>query len=205
MTENSLKFTKDQIAVGVALVKSSKTLKQLVEELDLGPNRIRKALNGMKKLGVVREVNGRYSLIPEARLKLMGREPVEEKLPFKLHAIIEGQSKDKKILAKANDVLLEELKKDKLIRATNFVVEDIVKEGSYYYVMFECDVYAKNFEDLVYFVLHYGPSVIELEEPAKFELTRHEGQGVLLDVSSTLHYYMGLIAKLKAEREIVIK
>lgn len=199
------KFTKDEIAVGVALSKASKTVKQLVEELDLGPKRIKKALDKMKKLGVVRELNGRYSLIPEARLKLMEKEPVEEDLPFKIHAIIEGQSRDKEVLAKANEVMIDELKKDKLIKATNFVVEDIVKEGSYYYVMFECDVYAKSFEDLVYFVLHYGPSVVELEEPAKFELTRHEGQGVLLDVSSTLHYYLALMAKLKEEREVIIK
>ena len=205
MPEKKLKFTREQVMLGAALVKSSKSLKQLVEELDLGPKKIRKALDGLEKLGVVRELHGRYSLIPEARLRFMGKKPSEENMPFKIHTILEGQSKNKEVLAKANEVLLDELKKDKLVRATNFVEEEIVKEGDYYYVMFECDVYAKSFEDLVYFVLHYGPSVVELEEPAKFEMTRYEGQGALVDISTMLNYYTGLIAQLKMEREIVIK
>ena len=200
-----MEFSKEEAAIAAALVKSSKSAKQLVEELDLGPKKIKKALSKLVELGVARERNGRYSLIPQVRRGVMKKPEEEVKMPFKVHALMEGQSYDKDTLARANETLIKNLKKDKLVTTCNFVEEEMIKEGKFYYIMFELDVYAKSFEDLLYFVIQYGPSSIEFEEPAKFELNRSEAQGVLIDVASTIHSYMGAIQQLRENQEIIIK
>jgi predicted transcriptional regulator len=200
-----MEFTKEETAVAAALVKSSKSAKQLAEELDLGPGKVKKALARLVELGVARERDSRYSLIPKVRRGVMGKADEETRLSFKVHAIIEGQSENKEALVKANETLLKSLKNERLIKACNFVEEELIKEGKTYYVMFELDVYASQFEDLLYFVIHYGPSSVEFEEPAKFELNRHEAQGVLMDVATTLHGYMAVISKMKEDQNIVIK
>lgn len=200
-----MEFTREEKEISKAILKSSKTVKQLTVELDMGPKRVEKALKNLTALGVVRELKGRYSLVADVRRGVMGKEVEETDLPLKVHALIEGQSKDKEILARANEALINNLKKDKLIKACNFIEEDIIKEKRVYYVLFECDVYAKSFEDLLYFVINYGPSSIEFEEPAKFEINRNEAQGVLMDVASVIHSYMNTIQKLKQDQEIILK
>ncbi|MCD4739848.1 hypothetical protein K8R43_01500 [archaeon] len=199
-----MQYTDEEAKISSALVKESKKLSALCAELNMKEEQVKKALDTLKEKGLVREREGVYFLHGNVRSGILGKEETPD-WPFKVHAIIEGQSKDKQVLEKANNVLIINLKKEKMIKACDFVEEDILKEGRLYYVMFECDVYAKHFEDLVYFVIKYGPASIEFEDPGKFTMNRNEAQGILMDISTTLHSYMQTIHQLRQDQEIIIK
>lgn len=201
----AMQFDEKEIKVASSLVKSSKSAKLLSEELGLEKEDVEKILVKFLQLGIARNMGGRYSLIAKVRRSLMGKEKIDIDRPFKVHAILEGQSENEQVLANANKVLIDNIKKDNIVKVSNLVEEDIIKEGETYYVMFELDVYAKNLEDLLYFVIRYGPSSIEFEKPDKFELDKVEAQGMLMDVATVLHSYMGTMKKLKEDNEIVIK
>ena len=189
------------------MLDSAKTLKQLANELGCSESKIKKDLEKMLSLGVVKKAGGRYCLAAAVRRGFMERKEEKAKNVFKAHIIIEGHSKDKIELEKANKDLIKKLEHDRLLTVSDIVEEKPIfdDETGYYSTFFECDVETKSFEDLVYCVITYGPSSIELEEPSKFELTRAEGQGVLMDVASTLHTYIEFIAKLKMDQDILIK
>lgn len=53
----------------------------------------------------------------------------------------------------------------------------------------EIELVAKNLDRLVYIVMNYGPSTIEILEPEKISLDAGEAQGILNSIAEMLHRF----------------
>jgi hypothetical protein len=53
----------------------------------------------------------------------------------------------------------------------------------------EAELVARRFEDLVFLVLNYAPSSIEILEPSEIRLKLGEAQGVLNSISELIHKF----------------
>jgi len=53
----------------------------------------------------------------------------------------------------------------------------------------ETELISKKFDDLVQIVTEYGPSAIEVLEPAKFDLNAGEAQAILNTISEMMHQF----------------
>jgi len=53
----------------------------------------------------------------------------------------------------------------------------------------EIEIVAKNFDKLVYIVMNYAPSSIEVLEPEKIVLDEGEAQGILNSIADVLHRF----------------
>jgi len=193
-----VEYTKNQLQIAASLVKSSKTMEELREELDMPMGVLENELAGLIKLKVV-EQSGyptKYSVVEMVRRGIMGENDTTEK-PFTAHAIIEGQSRNKEELVKATKNLIEKLKTDKLVAIADLKEDEIVEGGGYFTTNFEVNIATKTFEDMMYFVLSYGPTSVELTGPKEFDIKLDEAQGIVMDVATTIHSYIGMIAQLK--------
>jgi hypothetical protein len=200
-----VEFTKTQALIGKSLLKSSKKLPTLSEELGVKEDVLKKELAPLMASGVVLVRRGKLSLAPEVRRAFQKKSEEKGEKKFKAHWIIEGISRDKESLEKANKALIKKMEEDKRAQFYNLVEEEMIKEGDNYSVLLEGDVSTGNFEDMVYAVLTYGPVSIELEEPPEFELERQDAQGVLMDTASVLNHYVQIVQKLEMDRDIIIK
>ncbi|MCD6522407.1 MAG: hypothetical protein J7K68_01545 [Candidatus Diapherotrites archaeon] len=203
-----VEFTKEQARIAKALVPGPKTIEELRRELEIPMNKLTEELAQLMKLKLVSQKGfpTKYYIIDEVRRGVMEEEKTNR--PFKAHFIIEGISKNKEALKNAQKALIERMKKDKLLRVQNIEESDIAEDNGNYSTFFEADISTKTFEDMVYAVLTYGPSSVELFEPEEFTLKRQEMQGALMDIATILHSYMGIIAQLKMkldEEQIIIK
>ena len=61
----------------------------------------------------------------------------------------------------------------------------------------ETKITVPKFTDMLYLVMNYGPSSVEVLEPEKTELTMEELQSALNDLSSAVHYYTSLVVQLR--------
>ncbi len=53
----------------------------------------------------------------------------------------------------------------------------------------EVELVAKRFEDLMYLVMNYGPSGVEILEPGEIKLGLGEAQGILNSISELIHKF----------------
>lgn len=58
-----------------------------------------------------------------------------------------------------------------------------------YSITVEVEAIVKKFDDLMRLVIEYGPSAVEIVEPAKFEMSLGEAQDVLNIVSTMMHEF----------------
>jgi len=58
-----------------------------------------------------------------------------------------------------------------------------------YSAIVEVELLAQNFDTLVYIVMNYGPSSIEILEPSKLTMDMGEAQGILASISGMLHRF----------------
>jgi hypothetical protein len=202
---------KSQLMVAKALIEEGPmTFKQLQKKLGTDERRLEKALRGMLFLKAVERFGDakkpKYKMAETVRRGVAsrkredGEEVEDDKYPFRAHIIVEGQSKSEEELKKANEMLLNKLKADKIVEVVNIEEEEIVKEEDTYSVLFEADISANEFADLVYVVLHYGPSSIEILQPSEFTLKIDEAQGLLMDVANIIHAYASFILKLQLKQ-----
>ena len=204
-----VEYSKNQARIALSVSKSAKTVQELRKELGIPLNELEQGLAKMIKLRLIEKQHGfptKYAAIEEVRRRVMEEEKTVYQ--FKAHAIIEGQSKSEEQLDYAQKDLIGKMKKDELFKVAGLEEEEIQKDKDIYTTLFSCDVHAKSFEDLVYFVLNYGPSSLELLEPDEIEMSKGEAQGVLMDMATMIHTYINLIAELKIELDkerIVIK
>ncbi|MEM5812691.1 MAG: hypothetical protein QXN71_00910 [Candidatus Aenigmatarchaeota archaeon] len=56
----------------------------------------------------------------------------------------------------------------------------------------ELEVLTKDYDRLVYLVLNYAPSAIEILEPEKISLDAGEAQGILNTLAELLHRFVGM-------------
>ena len=56
----------------------------------------------------------------------------------------------------------------------------------------DVEVAVENFDKLVYIVMNYGPSSIEILEPSKITIDFGEAQGILNSLASLIHTYAAM-------------
>ncbi len=185
-------FTEKQAKIAKALSENPKTLDDLSKELVMKEQVIKENLDKMIEKEVLEKKGNQY-VLPKEISEQIGKKPENHK--FLATMFIEGQSKQKKALENAHKDMIKRLKKDKVIRLLSIDEEDIEKQEDYYSVLFEVEFSAKNFEDVCYAVLNYGPSSVELIEPEEYTIDMTEAQGTLNDVATIMQAYMQEIAK----------
>ncbi len=185
------RYSRNQARLAAALVRSPKTAKELRDELGMPLNEVEADLGKLIKLKLVEKLGGyptKYQAIEAVRRGVMSEKPIGDYL-FRAHIIIEGQAKEKPALEKATKELISKMRADKVIAVSNIKEEEIIKEGESYTNLFEADIAASHFEDMIYSVLNYGPSSIELEPFREYTLKADEAQGILMDVATLLQAY----------------
>ncbi len=63
------------------------------------------------------------------------------------------------------------------------------KGGHAYSMVVEVELVARRFEDLLFIVLNYAPSSIEILEPGEIKLKLGEAQGMLNTISELIHKF----------------
>lgn len=58
-----------------------------------------------------------------------------------------------------------------------------------YSLVVEIELVSENFETLVFLVMNYGPSALEILEPEKLAMNANEAQGILNSVSDMVHRF----------------
>ncbi len=61
-----------------------------------------------------------------------------------------------------------------------------------YSQVIDIEMVAENFDKLVYIVMNYGPSAIEIIEPKKLTIDFGEAQGILNSLASLIHTYAAM-------------
>ena len=190
-------FSRNQAKIAKTLAEGEKTAKELRDDLGLPLHEVEGDLAKLIKLKTVEKLGGyptKYQAVEAVRRGVMGKKPTAAQI-FRAHAIIEGQSKDKKALEDATTHLMNQMAKDKVVTITNAQKDEVVKEDEVYTNLFEVDIASKRLEDMVYFVLTYGPSSIELEPMEEYTVDPSEAQGILMDVASVLHSYASTLVQ----------
>ncbi|MCK4327616.1 MAG: hypothetical protein KAW41_04000 [Candidatus Diapherotrites archaeon] len=184
-------FSRNQALIAKALVDGEKTAKELRDELGMPLHELEGDLAKLIKLRTVEKLGGyptKYRAVEAVRRGVMGEKPTEAHI-FRAHVIIEGQAKKKKDLEDATKHMVGEMAKDQIVAVSNTLQDEIIKEDAFYTNLIEADVAAKRLEDIVYFVLTYGPSSIELEPMEEYTISPNEAQGILMDIASVLQAY----------------
>ncbi len=190
-----MKITETQANIARQLVEGPKSLNELAQALGLGKEELEKELEGLLKLGLVRKSKQGYRLAEAVRRGLTeGVELKPEDYKFRAYVMVEGVSEDKGKLEEMQKKVVERFKNDSYFQVIDLNVEETLENDGVFTSMFEAEVVAKGFEDLIYLVINYGPSSIELIEPGKFEMKASEAQGVLIDVANMVHAYSQVIA-----------
>ena len=190
-------FSHNQARIAKALIEGGKTAKELRDDLNIPLHELESDLGKLIKMKTVEKLGGyptKYQAVEAVRRGVMGEKPTESHI-FRAHVIIEGQSKEKKALEDATKHLMGEMSKDRVIVVSNTRQDEIVEEEGVYTNLLEADIGAKHLEDLVYFVLTYGPSSVELEPIQEYSLNNAEAQGILMDIASVLQGYAALLVQ----------
>ncbi len=192
-----MKITDEQARVAKALVSGPKALGEIVNETGLSEDEVKSSIDALMKYGIIRRYKDKYRIIEAVRRGLENQERISPgEYNFRVYAIFEGISESREALEKAQEDLIAKFKADDRFEILDLNVEEILENDGVYTSMFEAEVVAKTFHDLVYMVITYGPSSIELIEPSRFEIKASEGQGILMDVAEVVHSYAQIIADL---------
>jgi len=189
-------FSPEQQKIARSLLKKEKTIEELREELGVPANKLNEELKTLIQLKLVEKTdNNKYKLIDYV-LKgvVMPKKEVEGK--YKVNMIIEGLSSDEGALGKEIEILEKKLKNEKY-KILKFEKSDIAKEKDNYTQFFNVDISVPEFSDIVYLIIQYGPSSVELLEPTEVKLNLSEAQEVLNEIASAVHYYVSFILQLK--------
>jgi hypothetical protein len=65
-----------------------------------------------------------------------------------------------------------------------------IKEA--YSKVVELDVLTNNYDTLLYIVMNYGPSAVEIMEPEKLVLSQGEAQGILNSLAALVHRFASM-------------
>jgi hypothetical protein len=93
-------------------------------------------------------------------------------------------------------ILEEKLRKEPygIIRLEKSTAE---KTGENYNMFLDVEIATPEFKDLIYLIITYGPTSVEILEPAKIELNLSDAQEVLNSIVSAVHYYVSYILQLE--------
>ncbi len=130
------------------------------------------------------------------------KEKIEKKLKegwIKSWMMIEAMAISEKTAKNALEKHLEKMEKENKTLICDKSFKDIKKvkspfpkiDEAYSYVV-ELELLTENYDKLVYLVLNYGPSAIEILEPKKIEMGVGEAQGILNALASLVHRFAAM-------------
>jgi len=193
-------FSPEQQKIARSLLQKEKTIEELREELGVPANKLNEELKNLIQLKLIERTEAnKYKLIDYVlRGITMPKKEVEG--VYKINMIIEGISQDEKALEKEMDALESKLKNEgfKLLK---FERSGVSKEKDSYTAFFNVDLSVPDFSDIIYLIVQYGPSSVELLEPTEVKLSLSEAQTALNEVASAIHYYVSLILQF-AHKEV---
>lgn len=196
-----VEYTDEQLKIARTLLEEPKTIEELRKELDIDAKQLNEELKEMINLKVVELKNDKYKLIDyiEGQTK---KEEVEGK--YTIRFMIEGSSKNKEAVEAEMDKLMKKIKdepyKKLKLRKESPEKKTIEKNGEKqetYSAFIETEVSTPKLSDIVYLIVNYGPSSVEVLEPESTEVKIDELQKSLNNMASGIHYYIGLILQLK--------
>ena len=194
-----MEFSDTQKAVTKCLLARSKTLEEIRDETKLSAIEVNEAIKTLTKLKLIEKTdNNKYKLIDYITEKIKeGKTKMakSDEIVFKANLIIEGAGEIKEQVEKQISILEEKLRKEpyKFLKIEKSTVELVENT---YCMFIDVDVEVPRFKDLIYLIITYGPSSVELLEPARVELSLGEAQDLLNSIVSTVHYYVTYILQL---------
>lgn len=193
-----VEYSDDQKQLAKVLLKGPMSVEDLREESKIPMNRINEALKELIKLKLVDRDGSKYKLIDYVTkgVEVKPRKPREVEENYRVRLIIEALSKDKGALQAQLDILEGKLKEEpvSLLKLDKAETE---LQGENYTSYLDVEAGVRDFKDLLYLIINYGPSSVELLEPQKIELSMGETQEALNEVSSAVHYYVSFILGLQ--------
>src|SRR3989338_5918170 len=191
-------FSGEQAKIAKALLAGDKSVEELRLETGISAGALNEGLRGLIKLRLVeKSKENKYKLIdvvlkgagsrPSVEGNKMGKKPVN----LKFFMIVEAGSDSREALEEQFKVIEERLRKEpyEFFKFEKSTVEELIPEegsrahGKGVERMFaqhlELEVGVPSFRDVVYLIISYGPSGIELLEPSELELKASDVQAAL--------------------------
>lgn len=206
VTGTTMEFSETQKTIAKCLLSHEKTLEEIRQETKYSPLEINEALKGLLKANLVEKTqNDKYKLIDYIMGKVKQQKGVKsmaksgEKEVFRANLIIEGAADAQEVVEKQISLLESKLRKEpyefaKIEKSTAEKIENT------YCMFLDVDVSVPRFKDLIYLIINYGPSSVELLEPESVELSLHDAQELLNTVVSTVHYYTTYILQMHMQK-----
>lgn len=191
------RFSKDQQQIAKVLSEEPKTIEELREDEDLGldAKQLNEELKKLIDLDLVERKGEKYKLMEYIEDRL-GEQGNKKEGDYLIRMIIEGTSENEESLSKEMDKLEEKVKGEPF-KIVNFERSDTHteegKEKKTSSQFLEVEMSTPKLSDIIYLVMNYGPSSVELLEPDTTELKMEELQTILNDVASGVHYYVSII------------
>jgi len=191
-----VEYTEEQQKIAKSLLQSPKTLEELREHLGIDASVLNQELAGLLKLKVVERIDEKYKLIDLVEKAVKGKSVTSIEGKFQAHFIIEATSLDKEALEKQLGILEDKIKKEK-VKIDEIQRMNAIENKGVYNAYIEVTISTDSFYDLVYFIINYGPTSVEVLKPKTAELTTKQMQEILQQMSSAVYYYTSLIIQLK--------
>ena len=190
-------FSPEQQQIARSLLNKEKTVEELREELGVPVNKLNEQLKQLIQMKLVEKTSeDKYKLIDYV-LKGVNM-PTDNKIEgeYLFNMIVEGTSASEGALNKQMEVLENKLNAEKF-KILKFEKSDMAKGKEHYSMFFNIDISVPEFSDVIYLIVQYGPSSVELLQPQEVKLIPSQTQTVLNEVASAVHYYVSLILHLK--------
>lgn len=188
-------FSEKQQEIAKKLSKQPMTIEELREDLDINAKELNEELKKLIDMDLVERKGEKYKLMEYIENKL-GEQRNKKEGDYVIRMIVEGTSEDEVGLSKEMDKLEEKVKNEpfKIIefeRSDTHTEEDEEKKTCSEFI--EVEMSTPKMSDIIYLVMNYGPSSVEVLEPDTTELKIEELQNILNDVASGVHYYVSII------------
>ena len=189
-------YSEEQQKIARLLLEGPKTLEELRESTGADASKLNEELKGMLNLKViVRDNEDKYKLTSFVEKQVKGfSEEIQENFKFRL--TIEGLSMSEEALMKQLQLMENKLKADKL-KIISFEKSDPYKHEKNFTAFIEIEAWVTEFVDILRLIVNYGPSAVELIYPKEMKFDIGKAQDILNEMSSAVHYYVGMVLQLK--------
>ena len=199
-------FTEEQKRIALLLLHEPKTIEEINKQLEIPYDKLSQQMKEMLKLDVV-ERNGyppKYRLKENIVKEIRRRQHISEEDTYKIRvkAYVEMQAIEEDLLKKQLDKMAVQLQNEKDFTVYKVEKAEIIKEETYYTSYLDLNFSVKDFTALVKFVFFYGPSTVEIIKPERIELSTHDLQDGLIEMSEMVHKYTEMIATMLNKEQL---
>ena len=195
-----------QKKIALALLAKSLTAEALADQLKLPHEAMLEELKGLMKLGMVQKEGfpTQYRLLDSVVAGVRTLKEREEKDYYwvRVRIIIEARSIEESLLQKELSRIEKLLQEDAEFTVYQSTIHPVAREESHYLSYIEASLGVKQFKSLIKLMFHYGPASVEVIKPASLQLSAHELQEGLLDVSQMVQLYTQYIAQTMSKQDL---